>query len=71
MLDISHTLVANVARDSGGVAFLRLELRQASVLGSPLAVNHYWLPEEEDAVDFDECNFYRCNCSSYANLTAL
>lgn len=48
VLSIPQEEVSRAATSSGGVTFLRLELRRASQLGYPVAVNHYWLGEHQD-----------------------
>jgi len=55
----------------GGPVFMRLSLRAPGGGGAVVDSNTYWLPEQEDAIDWDKSTWYNTPCSSYANLTAL
>ncbi len=76
---ISSQAVSAAARAAGGVAFLRLSLWSADsgagagagAGAATLATGTFWQPVEQDVVNWSQCNFYRCNLTSAADLTAL
>lgn len=53
-----------------GAFFLRLSLLESSS-GKMVDLNTYYLPEEEDVIDWSTLTWYNVQVSKYANLTSL
>jgi exo-1,4-beta-D-glucosaminidase len=67
----SSTSIADVPEppDLDGLRFL--DLRLASADGTVLSENVYWLPERDDAMDFENTKWFVTPVKEYADLTAL
>merc|ERR1711994_923517 len=62
------TLPSNVTEEP--TYFVKLVVINGSD-NSVISRNWYWLSQKVDVLDWDKTNFYRTECSSYADLTSL